>query len=155
MVWQDVPFLSLENQFISHLWLSFHAKFGHTDESFILVTKSKKGVSSHSSIFLMIQKKIQFQWHPHIGEIHTNILVYEQGRVTKHIKAPARVKVELPDLWKNRMVWRCGIGSNIFLKTGMTVVCLSFPAWHGSEYHYKKTKNYFTKSAIPHHHGLF
>mgnify|MGYP007038730448 CR=1 FL=1 len=54
--------------------------------------------------------------------------------------------------WK---VWWCGIGSNIFLKTGMTVVCLSLPAWHGSEYHYNKGKNNFTKSAIPHHHGLF
>ena len=47
----------------------------------------------------MIQnKKNHFQWHPHIDEIHTKILVYEKGRVIKQIKAPARVKVELPDL---------------------------------------------------------
>ena len=40
----------------------------------------------------------QFELHPHIDEIHTDILVYENGGVTKHIKAPpARVKVELPD----------------------------------------------------------
>ena len=30
-------------------------------------------------------------------------LVYEKGDVIKHIKAPTRVKAELPDLWKNRM----------------------------------------------------
>ena len=41
--------------------------------------------------------------------------------------------------------WWCGIGSNIFLKTGMTVVCLSLPAWHGSEYHYDKGKKIFYK----------
>ena len=75
----------------------------------------KKAVSFHFSIFIMIQnKKIQFQWHPHIGEIHTKILVYQKGRVIKNIKAPARVNVELPDLWKNRMVWQCGIA--IFVK---------------------------------------
>ena len=40
----------------------------------------------------------QFELHPHIGEINTDILVSEKGGVIKHIKAPARVKVELPDL---------------------------------------------------------
>ena len=30
-------------------------------------------------------------------DIHTDNLVYEKGGVMKHIKAPARVKVELPD----------------------------------------------------------
>ena len=44
------------------------------------------------------KQKIQFLWHPHIGETHTKNLVYEKGRVIKHIKAPGRVKVELPDL---------------------------------------------------------
>ena len=29
MIWQDVSFLSLDNQFITHWWASFHAKFGH------------------------------------------------------------------------------------------------------------------------------
>ena len=43
----------------------------------------------------------QFELHPYIGEIRTDILVYEKGGVIKHIKAPARVKVEPPDLWKN------------------------------------------------------
>ena len=39
-----------------------------------------------------------FELHPPIGEIRTDILVYEKGGVIKHIKAPARVKVEFPDL---------------------------------------------------------
>ena len=39
-----------------------------------------------------------FESHQHIGEIRTNILGYEKGWIIKHIKAPARVKVELPDL---------------------------------------------------------
>ena len=36
---------------------------------------------------------IQFELHPHTGEIRTEILVYE--------KAPAINKVALLDLWKN------------------------------------------------------
>ena len=40
----------------------------------------------------------QFELHPHIGDIRTDILVYEKGRVIKYIKAPARVIGELPDL---------------------------------------------------------
>ena len=51
--------------------------------------------------------------------------------------------------------WWCGIGSNIFLKTLIIVVCLSLSAWHGLEYHYNKGKHNFTRSAIPHHHRLF
>ena len=43
----------------------------------------------------------QFELQLHIGEIRTDISVYEKGGVIKHIKAPARVKVEFPDLWKN------------------------------------------------------
>ena len=39
-----------------------------------------------------------FELHPHIGEIRTFILVYEKVGVVKRVKAPARVKVELPDL---------------------------------------------------------
>ena len=39
----------------------------------------------------------QFELHPHIGAICTDILVYEKGEVIKHIKAPAKVKVELTD----------------------------------------------------------
>ena len=44
----------------------------------------------------------QFELHPHIGDIRTDILVYEKGGVTKHIKAPLIVKVEVPNLQKNR-----------------------------------------------------
>ena len=40
----------------------------------------------------------QFEFHPYIGEICTDILVYEKVWVIKHIKSPAGVKVELPDL---------------------------------------------------------
>ena len=49
----------------------------------------------------------QFELHPHIGEIRTDILVYEKGGVIKHIKTPARVKVELPDFDKMKcvMMW--------------------------------------------------
>ena len=45
----------------------------------------------------------QFELHPPLGEIRTDILVYEKGGVIKHIKAPEKVKVELPDLWKKFM----------------------------------------------------
>ena len=38
-----------------------------------------------------------------IGESSTDILVYEKDGVMKHNKVPARVKVKLPDLWKNYM----------------------------------------------------
>ena len=56
------------------------------------------------SIFLTI--KIMFStWiaPTHISEIRTDILVYEKDGVIKHKKAPARVKVELPDWWQNEM----------------------------------------------------
>ena len=45
----------------------------------------------------------QFELHPHIGAIRTHILVYDKGGVIKKNKAPARVKIELPDLWQNEM----------------------------------------------------
>ena len=97
MIWKDVSFLSLDSQFIFHLWASFHAKFGHKDKSFFQVTKCEK--IDASPPFLMIKNLMfQFELHPHIGEIRTDILVYEKVGVIKHIKAPARVKVELPDL---------------------------------------------------------
>ena len=69
---------------------------------------------------------------PHIGEISTDIFVYEIGEVITHIKAPARVNVELPDLEKQ----------------------IVFPR-HGSKYHYNKVKINLTKSAIPHHRAFF
>ena len=37
----------------------------------------------------------QFELHPHISEICTEVFVYEKGGIKEHIKAPARVKVEL------------------------------------------------------------
>ena len=40
----------------------------------------------------------QFELPSHIDEIYTDILVYEKGGKIKHIKTPAKVKVELPDL---------------------------------------------------------
>ena len=76
-------------------------------------------------------------------------MVYEKGGVIKHTKAPARVKAELPNLWKKLNAWQSWIGSNIFLKTGMTVVCPSLCSRQGSEYHYNIVQKYLTKNAIP------
>ena len=42
--------------------------------------------------------------HPHIGESRTEMLVYEKGGVIKHIKVPARVRDELPDLFLKKNV---------------------------------------------------
>ena len=53
------------------------------------------------------KQMFQFELHPHIGEIRTEILVYEEGGVIKHIKATARVSC-------------------------MSVVCLSLCPRHGS-----------------------
>ena len=47
---------------------------------------------------MILNKMSQLELHPHIGEIRTKMLVFEKGGVIKHIKAPARVKGELPDL---------------------------------------------------------
>ena len=44
----------------------------------------------------------QFELHPHIDEFCMDVLVYEKGRIMKQIEAPARVKVELPDLWEKK-----------------------------------------------------
>ena len=55
MIWKDVSFLSLDNQFILHLWAIFHAKFWHKYKSFILVTKCEKINYSPPSIFLTIK----------------------------------------------------------------------------------------------------
>ena len=64
----------------------------------------KKMDSSPPSIFLTIKNKMfQFELHQHIDEIRTDILVYQKGGVITHIKAPARVKVELPDLGQNEI----------------------------------------------------
>ena len=45
----------------------------------------------------------QLELHPHIGEIRKEILVYDKAGVIQHIKAPARVKFELPYYCKNEM----------------------------------------------------
>ena len=41
---------------------------------------------------------LHFDFHPHIPEIHTKILLHEKGVLIKLIKAPAIVKVEFTDL---------------------------------------------------------
>ena len=46
---------------------------------------------------MILNKMFDFQLHPHIPEIRTEIFVYEKGGVIKPIKAPAIVKVELTD----------------------------------------------------------
>ena len=59
----------------------------------------KKMDSSLPFIFKTIENKMyQFELHPHISEIRTKIWMYAKGGMTKYIKAPAGVKVELPDL---------------------------------------------------------
>ena len=86
----------------------------------------------------------QFELHPNIDEIHTDILVYEKGGVIKHIKAPARVKVELPDLWQS---------VTKLMRDDVEKGQIFF--WKLEGQLYDKGENNFTKSAIPHHHGLF
>ena len=86
MIWKDESLFSLENQLKNQVWAIFHAKFGHKDKSFIWVTKCE---SKEKIIFALHS----FELHPHIDEIRTDILVYENGGVIKHIKAPAIVKI--------------------------------------------------------------
>ena len=65
--------------------------------------------SNSKTINVLVKKEgfgLTFTWQKvpwYIGEIRTHMLVYEKGGVIKHIKAPARVKVELPDLWRKKM----------------------------------------------------
>ena len=47
---------------------------------------------------MILSTMFQFELHPHIGEIRTEMLFYEKGEIIKHIKALAQVKTELPDL---------------------------------------------------------
>ena len=61
----------------------------------------KKDYSPPSNFLTIKKKKFQFEFHPLTGEIRTDILVYQKGGVIKHIKVPARVKVDLPDLLQN------------------------------------------------------
>ena len=58
---------------------------------------------------------------PHIGEIGTVMLVYEQDWVIQHTKAPASVKIELPDLWKNEIY--DDVENHLFVN--------SFSPWYG------------------------
>ena len=102
MIWKDVSFFSLDNQSILHVWASFHAEFGHKEKSFIRVTKCEKMDSSLLSIYLTIKNKVfQFELHPHIGEIRTDILVYEKGGVIKHIKHQQESKLSFLICEKN------------------------------------------------------
>ena len=153
MIRKDVSFLSLDIQFILHLWASFHSKYGHKDKVLFESQKCEKIGSSPLSIFLTINM-FQFELHPHIGEICTDILVYEE-RCGNKIHLSTRKSQSWPSWFVTKLnAWWCGIGSNIFLKTGITVVCLSLSVWHNSEYHNNKGKKCLTTSAIPHHHGL-
>ena len=81
--------------------------------------------------------------HPHIPEIHTEIVVYARGGVIKHIKALAIIKVGLTD-FENivRMTMRNTV------HTVLAVLCLSSCLQQGSEYHYITAHKYFTKSVI-------
>ena len=47
---------------------------------------------------MILNKMFLIELQPHIGEICTDILVHEKSGVIKHIKVPARVKTELPEL---------------------------------------------------------
>ena len=40
----------------------------------------------------------QYELHPHIDKIGTDIFVYDKGGVIKHSKSPARVKVKPDDV---------------------------------------------------------
>ena len=95
---------------------------------------------------------IQFELHPHTGEIRTEILVYEKCGVIKHVKAPA-IKKSWPSWFVKKLTsWRCGIGLNILLPTAVPVVCLSYCRPHGSEYHYYIKVSDHKKCVIPHRH---
>ena len=49
--------------------------------------------------FKMISEpKLNFELHPHIHEIHTEIFVYKKCVLITHIKAPAILKVKFTDL---------------------------------------------------------
>ena len=54
----------------------------------------------------------QFEWHPHIGEIQTEIWVYEKGGVIKHVEVPAIKlsfliceKIDLVTMWNSVLVY--------------------------------------------------
>ena len=44
---------------------------------------------------MIFKKMFQFELHSHIGEIRTQVMVYDKAGVIKHIKATAINKVEL------------------------------------------------------------
>ena len=69
--------------------------------------------------------------HQHIGEICTEMLVYEKGGVIKHVKGPASAKFKLPKLWKNKMCDKIKLCQIYLVLTVMTVVYLSLCQWHG------------------------
>ena len=56
---------------------------------------------------------------------------------------------------KKLNAWRSLIGTNILLKTAITLVCLYLCPRHSLEYHYNIVQKYFIKSAIPDHHAFF
>ena len=76
----------LGHPFILHLLARYHAKFGHKDKSFVPVKKGEKMDYSSPSTFITLKLNDSIELHPHICEIRTDILVYENGWVIKHIK---------------------------------------------------------------------
>ena len=86
----------------------------------------------------------QFELHPHIDEICMNIMLYEKSWVIKHLKEPPRVKVELPDLWQNKIRENMEKGQTFFWKTwGRFVFVRPWDmVWNIT---IKEGKNYFTK----------
>ena len=54
---KNVPFLSLNHQFVLHLWASFYAKFEHKDYSFIWVSKGEKWIIPLHPFLQLIKTK--------------------------------------------------------------------------------------------------
>ena len=99
---------------------------------------------------MILNKMFWFSWHLLISKIHKIFFFFlNKGWVIKHIKAPARVKAELPDLWNNIVF------SNTFVKQYSVFKYLVLRLRHRLEYHYNIVKIYFTKIAIPNHHTFF
>ena len=49
----------------------------------------------------------QYELHPHIDKIGTDIFVYDKGGVIKHSKSPARVKVKPDDVEWDQILFCC------------------------------------------------
>ena len=94
----------------------------------------------------------QFELHPHTGEIHTEILVYEKGWGNKTCRSTSNKQSWASWFVKKWNLWQSGIGLNILLPTAVPIVCLSCCRPHRSEYHYYITVFDHTKCVIPDRH---